>query len=147
MAILEAENVGVHLSDIGGPSEDWRELGPGLEARVLRTCSVTGTWAVLYKVAGGTSASAHVHYGSADSYVISGCMETGGGEANGGRTVRAGSYSFEPNSNRRHEATYFAEDTLLIYIHHGPIMYVDDDGGFKHLLDWQGVRAIAEGKI
>ena len=43
-----------------------------------------------------------------------------------------------------HEAAYFAEDTLYLYIHHGPLMYLDEAGGFKAMSDWNTIAQIAE---
>lgn len=143
MAVTEQSAGGVQINNIAEDTPDWRDIAPGIRVRVLRTCQATGTWAVLYKVDAGTSASSHVHFGSADSYVISGKMETLGGVEKGGKTLVGGDYAFEPNSNRRHSATYFAEDTLLLYIHQGPLMYVDDDGNCKAIADFNAMRQLA----
>jgi hypothetical protein len=137
MATEVTENGGLHIHDIAGESEEWRDLAPGIQMRVLRTCQATGTWAVLYKVAAGTTASPHMHFGSSDSFVIKGKMV-------GGRTLVAGDYVFEPNTNRVHEAAYFEEDTLYLYIHKGPLMYLDEKGGFKAMSDWNTIARIAE---
>jgi gentisate 1,2-dioxygenase len=131
------ENGGIHIHDIAGESDDWRDLAPGIQMRVLRTEQATGTWAVLYKVKAGTTASSHMHFGSSDSFVIKGKMV-------GGRTLVAGDYVFEPNSNRVHEAAYFEEDTLYLYIHKGPLMYLDEKGNHKAMSDWFAIQQIAD---
>jgi quercetin dioxygenase-like cupin family protein len=125
-------------ADAGG----WVSPTPGIEARVLRTCQATGTFVVLYKVKAGTTAQRHVHYGSAESYLISGKMEVRGGAENGGKTVLPGDYGFEANG-ARHDATYFPEDTLLFYINHGPIAYLDENGKVDYLLDFDAMRKLA----
>ena len=112
-------------ADAGG----WCDAGPGIEVRVLRTCQVTGTWVALYKVAAGTTAPPHIHYGAAESYVVSGRMEVSG------MTVAAGDYSYEANG-ARHDATYFPEDTLLYYTNFGPIVYLDEAGKVDYIMDF-----------
>lgn len=139
MAGSEAGDGGILIRDIGGDSPDWRQLAPGIEMRVLRTCQATGTWAVLYRVKAGTTAAAHMHFGSADSYVIKGRMVAGGG----GKTLSTGDYTYEPNNNRRHEATYFEEDTLFLYFHHGPLAYLDEDGEISSIADWNAIGQFA----
>jgi anti-sigma factor ChrR (cupin superfamily) len=131
----------IHIADITAASEDWRDLAPGIQMRVLRTCQATGTWVVLYKVKAGTTASPHKHFGSADSFVIEGKMIAGG---KGGRTLHAGDYAYEPNNQRVHEATYFEEDTLHLYIHTGPMMYLDEAGNPQSIVDWATMRRFAE---
>jgi len=141
MISYEAGEGGIHIPDIAGNSDDWHQMAQGIQIRVLRTCQATGTWAVLYKVAAGTTASPHVHYGSADSLVLKGKMQAASGVDGGRKTLKAGDYAFEPNTNRRHEATYFVEDTLLLYIHTGALMYLDDEGNYSTMTD---VNAIEE---
>ena len=65
-------------ADAGG----WCRAAPGIQVRVLRTCQATGHFVALYKVEAGTTAAPHVHYGSAESYLISGKMEVRGGAEN-----------------------------------------------------------------
>jgi quercetin dioxygenase-like cupin family protein len=126
-------------ADAGG----WRDAGPGIQVRVLRTCQVTGTWVALYKVAAGTYAAPHIHYGAAESYVISGKMEVRGGVEKGGMTVAAGDYSYEANG-ARHDATFFPEDTLLYYTNFGPIVYLDDQGEVDFIMDFNMMRKIGQ---
>lgn len=137
---LSIDERGAHVKDITGESADWRDLAPGIQMRVLWTCQATGTWAVLYKVKAGTKASAHKHFGSSHSYVIQGKMTTGGGAENGGKTLSTGDFVFEPNVQRVHEATYFEEDSLHLYIHTGPLMYLDEAGNTTAIVDWKAMR-------
>jgi acetylacetone-cleaving enzyme len=143
MADSEAGDGGILIPDICGDSPDWRQLAPGIEMRVLRTCQATGTWAVLYRVEAGTTASPHMHFGSADSYVIKGKMSAGGGAEAGGKTLSTGDYTYEPNNNRRHDATFFEEDTLFLYFHKGPLAYLDEDGEISSIADWNVIRQMA----
>ena len=130
----------IHMkADAGG----WCRAAPGIQVRVLRTCQATGHFVALYKVEAGTSAAPHVHYGSAESYLISGKMEVRGGAENGGKTVLPGDYGFEPNG-ARHDATYFPEDSLLFYIAHGPAMYFDEQGNFSFMMDFAMMKKLSE---
>jgi hypothetical protein len=130
----------IHLrADAGG----WCRVAPGIQVRVLRTCQATGHFIALYKVEAGTTAARHVHYASAESYLISGKMEVRGGAENGGKTVLPGDYGFEANG-ARHDATYFPEDSLLFYISHGPTMYFDEAGNYSHMVDFAAMRRLAE---
>ncbi len=134
---------GIHVMDIGGDCDEWHDVADGIQMRVLRTCQATGVWAVLYKVKAGTLAARHKHFGSSETYVISGKLLVEGGEEKGGKTLNAGDYLCEPNNLRVHEATYFPEDTLQLYIHKGPIMYLDDEGNNKFILDWSNIQQFA----
>jgi anti-sigma factor ChrR (cupin superfamily) len=115
---------------------DWRDFQPGIQVHVLRTCQETGTFVALYKVAAGTTAAAHIHYGAAESYMISGRIE-----AASGKVLLPGDHSFEPNG-AHHDATYFPEDTILFFINYGPIMYLDEDGNCDTMVDFAYMRDI-----
>lgn len=134
------EEGGIHVHDICADSDEWKPLAPGIRMRVLRTCQATGTWAVLYRVKAGTMAARHRHFGSSETYVIKGKLLVEGGAEKGGKTLNAGDYLCEPNNQRVHEATYFPEDTLQLYIHKGPIMYVDEDDNCQFILDWSNIK-------
>jgi hypothetical protein len=126
-------------ADAGG----WCRAAPGIQVRVLRTSQATGHFVALYKVEAGTTAAPHVHYGSAESYLVSGRMEVRGGAENGGKTVLPGDYGFEANG-ARHDATYFPEDSLLFYIAHGPTMYFDEAGNYAFMMDFAMMKKLSE---
>jgi anti-sigma factor ChrR (cupin superfamily) len=134
---------GIHVMDIGADCDEWHHVADGIDMRVLRVCQATGVWAVLYRVKAGTLAARHKHFGSSETYVISGKLLVEGGAEKGGKTLNAGDYLCEPNNLRVHEATYFPEDTLQLYIHKGPIMYLNDDDSCKFILDWSNIKQFA----
>jgi len=68
LAVLE-KDVGLGDRIIPVSAGGWRDAAPGIQIRVLRTCRATGAWVALYKVAAGTTAAPHIHYGAADSRV------------------------------------------------------------------------------
>lgn len=141
MATQKSEMAGIHITDIAGESDDWHDVAPGIRMRVLRTCQSTGTWSVLYKVDAGTTAMRHRHLGSSESYIIKGkLIVEGGAEVEGGMTLHTGDYIAGPNNQRVHEATYFPEDTIQLYIHKGPIMYLDENDNVDFIIDWSTIH-------
>ncbi len=141
MTRITNEEGGILVQDIAADSPEWQDLAPGIQMRVLRTCQATGIWIVVYKVKAGTVASPHKHFGSSDSFVIAGKMTAGGP---GGRTLSAGDFAHEPNNQRVHEATSFEEDTLHLYIHTGPMMYLNEDGSTKAIVDWNVMKQFGD---
>ena len=141
MARQVSEHSGIHIKNIAGECDDWHDVAPGLRMRVLRTCQSTGTWSVLYKVAAGTTAMRHRHLGSSESVILSGkAIVEGGAEVEGGMTLETGDYIAGPNNQRVHEATYFPEDTVQLYIHKGPIMYLDENDNCEFIIDWSSIK-------
>lgn len=80
-------------------------MGEGAWGKVLRTCSETGAWTVLFKQAAGTHAPPHKHLAGADFYVLAGRIEYPGGVAT------AGCFAREP-MNAIHDRTEFPDETI-----------------------------------
>ena len=121
----------------------WKVLMEGMYFKLLRTCSVTGAYVLLMRHDPGTFVPSHKHFGSAEYYMLKGKTEVRGGVENGGVTASAGDYGYEPNGVI-HEQTYFPELTEYLFINHGPLHYIDDDGNIISVLDWQAVEALWE---
>jgi anti-sigma factor ChrR (cupin superfamily) len=121
----------------------WKILREGAYIKLLRTCSVTGTWVVMLRNDPGTSVPPHKHNGPAEYYVMKGKVEVRGGVENGGSTACAGDYGYEPNGVI-HEKTYFPELTEYLFINHGTLQYLDDDGNVLVVLDCQSIEALWE---
>jgi hypothetical protein len=121
----------------------WKVIREGAYIKLLRTCHVTGTWVVMLRNDPGTSVPPHKHNGPAEYYVIKGKIEVRGGVNNGGSTAYAGDYGYEPNGVI-HEKTYFPELTEYLFINHGSLQYLDDDGNVLMVLDWQAIEALWE---
>lgn len=113
----------------------WKQLRAGYDFKLLRTCSVTGTWVALFRTVAGGSVPPHKHISSAEYFVLKGKVEVRGGKENGGVTAVAGDYGYEPNGIV-HEKTYFPELTEYLFISHGPIQYLDEDGNTAGIMDW-----------
>ena len=89
-------------NDLHVPQGDlpWKVIEEGSYVKLLRTCSVTGAWVVMFRNDPGTSVTPHKHLGPAEYYVLRGKIEIRGGVENGGITANAGDYGgwgqFEP---------------------------------------------------
>jgi len=106
----------------------WIPMGEGAWARILRTCSETGKWTVLFKQAAGTHAPPHRHLGAADFFVLEGRIEFRGGVAT------AGFFAREP-MNAVHERTEFREETIYLFAAEGPMAMLAPDGSIAGIMD------------
>lgn len=119
----------------------WKRARDGLAFKLLRACPMTGTWVTLFRQDAGTSVPRHQHHGTGEYFVIKGCIEVNGGVDNGGVTATAGEYGFEA-SGMVHDETHFPVETDYLFIHHGPIEYLGDDGQPSSIMDWRGIQAL-----
>jgi anti-sigma factor ChrR (cupin superfamily) len=76
------EEIGKRTAPIAGQSHivdvlslEWREIDPGVQAKVLYKDEETGAATVLFKFAPGTQAPLHEHTGLEQTYVIEGELE------------------------------------------------------------------------
>lgn len=106
----------------------WIEMGEGAWGKVLRTCSETGAWTVLFRQAAGTHAPPHMHLAAADFFVLQGRIEYRGGVAT------AGYFAREP-MNAIHERTEFPEETIYLFASEGPMAMYGPDGSIVSILD------------
>ena len=97
--------------------------------KVLWTGAETGRWAVLLRWSKGHTAAAHKHLAAGHTYVLSGKLEVRGG------VVEAGTYIYERNG-MIHEASTALEDTELLFIGDGPVLFYDEDS-FTGYLGWE----------
>ncbi len=131
---------GIEDLHVAQDSLPWKVLRDGYHFKLLRTCSVTGTWVALFRAEAGSLVPPHKHIGAAEYFVLKGKLEIRGGVEEGGVTALAGDYGYEPNGIV-HEKTYFPEPTEYLFINHGPLQYLDDEGNTAMVLDWMGVQA------
>jgi anti-sigma factor ChrR (cupin superfamily) len=115
----------------------WMPMGPGAWGKVLRTCSETGAWTVLFKQEAGTFAPPHKHLAAADFYVLSGRIEYRGGVA------KAGDFAREP-MNAVHEKTSFPEETIYLFASSGPMAMYGPDGNIAGIFDAEGLQVMAD---
>lgn len=138
MRNAEIQDTYVHPGDL-----QWVPFpgAPGIDMKVLRVSSETGTWTVLFQCATGSGFPRHMHLGAGEYLMLSGEMEVRGGVKAGGITAVAGDYGYEP-SGMIHDFTNFVADSTFIFTNHGPIKFIDDDDNVVGILDWQGILAI-----
>jgi hypothetical protein len=114
----------------------------GIDIKVLRVSSETGTWTALFRCAAGSGFARHKHLGAGEYLMISGVMEVRGGAKAGGITAVGGDYGYEP-TGIIHDWTNFVTDTVFYFTNYGPLQFMDDEDNTVAVLDWQGIQAIA----
>jgi anti-sigma factor ChrR (cupin superfamily) len=115
----------------------WIEMGEGAWGKVLRTCSETGAWTVLFKQAAGTHAPPHKHLAAADFFVLQGRIEYRGGVATTGYFAR------EP-LNAIHERTEFPEETIYLFASEGPMAMYAPDGSIAGIMDAETFASMSQ---
>ena len=114
---------------------EWIPTASGNSLKILRVSEETGAWSALIKAQAGTVNPRHKHIGPADFLVLSGSIEYRGGLATPGCWV------YEP-AGVIHDATSHPEETVYLANVHGPIAYLDAEGGITHLSDGDSMREL-----
>jgi quercetin dioxygenase-like cupin family protein len=118
---------------------DWVEYSPGSAyLKVLWVGAETGRWAVLLRWKKGHVAPPHKHLTAAHTYILSGRLRLRD------EVVETGDYIYEANG-MIHDETVAEEDTELLFICDGSILYFDEDH-FTGYFGWEQVKRIAEGQ-
>jgi anti-sigma factor ChrR (cupin superfamily) len=115
----------------------WVPMGVGAWGKVLRVCSETGMWTVMFKQEAGSFALPHKHLGPADFYVLQGRIEYRGGVATAGHFAR------EP-LNAVHEKTTFPEETIYLFTSYGPLAMYGPNGEIAGVLDAEALEGLME---
>ena len=147
MALDKAERDRIHnegFAEVVVRTNDgkWVDFGPGIQMQLLRASPETAQWAVLFKCAAGSVIGRHEHLGGGEYLMLSGKSLVRGGAENGGVTVVAGDYGYEPNG-MIHDLTLFPEESVLYFSNHGPMKFMDDDNNVTAIVDWRSVRDAA----
>jgi len=137
-------NEGLDLDEVVVRTEGgkWVDFGPGIQLQLLRASPTTGQWCVLFKCAAGSAIGRHEHLGGGEYLMLTGKSLVRGGVENGGVTVVAGDYGYEPNG-MIHDLTLFPEESILYFSNHGPMKFMDDDNNVTAIVDWRAVRDAA----
>ena len=111
--------------------EPWIENDPsGMSAmKVVWIGRETGTWVALFKWKKGFIAGAHKHLSASHTFIISGKLKVRDG------ILDEGDYVYEPNGVL-HGATEALEDTVYLFICHGPLLFFNEDK-FTGYLGWE----------
>lgn len=115
----------------------WAAFGEGIEFSLLYTSEETGRWAVMFRCQPGSFFGPHRHLGAGEYYVVKGRMTYRMGEAT------EGSYGYEP-LDAIHDHTSFPDYTELLFINHGPVAFLDADGGIATIVDHAMLRSLYE---
>jgi quercetin dioxygenase-like cupin family protein len=109
-------------------------FGPnGMSARkVLLTLEESGTWAVLFNWKKGFVAGAHKHLSASHTFILSGKLKVRDG------ILEEGDYVYEPNGVL-HGATEALEDTIYLFICHGPLLGFNENE-FTGFSGWEQVE-------
>lgn len=114
----------------------WTPLADGIDFRLLFTSAETGRWTMLMRCQPGSSLAAHRHLGAGEYFVVKGRMDYRMGSA------AEGSYGYEP-IGAVHDLTSFPIYTELLFTNHGPIAFLDGEGGVAAIVDHAAVAAMA----
>jgi len=118
----------------------WVPIVEGIDFKLLRVSSETGTWTVLFRAQKGSFFPSHKHFGAGEYLMLKGRMEYRVGVA------VAGDYGYEPIDSI-HELTTFTEYTELLFTNHGPVIFLNEDGSFGAALDYKYISDLAEQHI
>lgn len=106
----------------------WVPIAEGIDFRLLRTSTETGTWTVIFRCQKDSQFDRHRHFGAGEYYVIQGRMNYRAGVA------VTGDYGYEP-LDAIHDCTVFEEYTELLFTNHGPVAYIDENDEVTSILD------------
>jgi len=113
---------------------------PGIEGswiKLLRTIPETGGMVFLLKIAEGVKGPIHKHFASAEYFVLDGQLTFGG------ETLGPGSYAYEMGGFRHSEDPPDTE-TIMLFITHGPLQVINEDGSRGIVVDTDSVVKAVE---
>jgi quercetin dioxygenase-like cupin family protein len=113
---------------------------PGINGswiKVLRTIPETGGMVFLLKIAKGVKGPIHKHFASAEYFVLEGRLSFGDEE------LAPGSYAYE-KGGFRHSEDPPDEDTVMLFITHGPLQVINDDGSRGVVVDTDSILKAVE---
>jgi mannose-6-phosphate isomerase-like protein (cupin superfamily) len=68
---------------VSNQEHPWKRLRDGYDFKLLRACSVTGSWTVLFRSIAGGSMPHHKHISAAEYFVLKGKGKLGEGKKMG----------------------------------------------------------------
>ena len=104
--------------------------------KVLWIGKETGTWVALFKWKKGFIAGAHKHLSASHTFIISGKLKVRDG------ILDEGDYVYEPNGVL-HGATEALEDTVYLFICHGPLLFFNEDS-FTRYMGWEELELMRQ---
>jgi anti-sigma factor ChrR (cupin superfamily) len=127
----------IHSQDMPWVSQPGIE---GSEIKLLRTIPETGGMVFLLKINKGVKGPMHKHFASAEYFVLEGQLTFGN------ETLGPGSYAYELGGFR-HSEDPPDEDTVMLFITHGPLQVINEDGSRGVVVDTDSiVKAVEQAK-
>lgn len=117
----------------------WHSMGDGAYFKLLRYSPETGVFSIILRVDKGGMFQSHRHLGGAEFFMTKGSMEYVNGVA------EAGDWGYEA-LGAVHKATQVSEDTEMLFIGHGPLIFTDENGEDDKVLDGALLSAVAAGE-
>ena len=102
----------------------WVEQAEGVWFKPLRLSPERGVWANLLRVSAGGLVSRHRHHGAVEAWVIQGSWRY----VEHDWVAGPGSYIHEPEGDVHTLVVEPGEEMITLFIVHGAIDYLDDDG-------------------
>ena len=116
------------------------ELGTGTTIRLLRYSEETGDWVLWVKMEPGATFAPHWHLGHGQYFVTKGELIYDVGSA------PEGTYGYEPIGSRHSEARC-EQVTEYLFMGHGAVAFLDDDGEIRFILNHEFLRDVARGEV
>lgn len=119
----------------------------GIRWKLLNVAPELGSWAAIFDCPAGSSFASHHHIGPGEYFLTKGRMEVRGGENDGGETVTAPAYGYEP-CQAFHGRTFFPIDSEFYMTFLGPLqMVAEENGDTLALVTWQAAQAVWEASV
>jgi 2,4'-dihydroxyacetophenone dioxygenase len=133
VALLEHDLVVRHVGDDGAP---WVDTGMGVELKLMRFDTSTGTWVIRNRFAPGVQLQRHRHTGPVEGFTLSGRWHY----LEYDFVSTAGSYIYEP-ANSVH-TLHVPEDndgpTDVLFVIEGALLNLTEDDQVDTVFDGQG---------
>nr|WP_053000280.1 hypothetical protein [Sphingomonas sp. Y57] len=120
----------VHVAKVDKPV--FKNIAPfaseGVEMEVISVDPATGGFACLFRGKKNATFAPHLHLAGADYLILSGALNYRD------QLAPAGDSGYEPYGSI-HQETIFPEDTEMVFITHGPLIFYDDDNRYTKIMD------------
>lgn len=122
-------SVPMHISRKEKPFfKDINPFATDVAMEVISTDPSTGGFSVIFHGKAGGTFESHLHLAGCDYLILKGALNYRD------ELAPAGDSGYEPYGSL-HEATVFPVDTEMLFISHGPVMFVDENAQPKMILD------------
>jgi anti-sigma factor ChrR (cupin superfamily) len=126
----------IHSQDMPWISQPGIE---GSEIKLLRTIPETGGMVFLLRIQAGVVGPMHKHFASAEYFVLQGSVTFGT------EHLSEGSYAYELGGFK-HSEDAPTEEVVMLFITHGPLQVINEDGSRGVVVDTDSVVRAVERK-